>query len=91
LAVCNFDGSNLKKLQVNKKGPGKVEMIYPGPLGKVLIYSDDSLQLYDISARKVMHEIACNDVKQVYWNVQFTYCVIVTKSCKSFITFTNHE
>ena len=38
-------------------------MLYPGPLGKILIYSDESLQLYDISARKVMHEIACNDVK----------------------------
>lgn len=43
LAVCNFDGSNLKKMQVNKKGPGKVDMIYPGPLGKILLYSDDSL------------------------------------------------
>ena len=63
LAVCNFDGSNLKKMQVNKKGPGKVDMIYPGPLGKILLYSDDSLQLYDISARKVMYEIACTDVK----------------------------
>jgi hypothetical protein len=43
LAVCNFDGSNLKKLQVNKKGPGKIDMLYPGPLGKVLIFSDESL------------------------------------------------
>lgn len=41
LAVCNFDGSNLKKIQVNKKGPGKIDMIFPGPLGKVLIQSDD--------------------------------------------------
>lgn len=53
----------MKKFTVNKKGPGKVEMIYPGPLGKVLIHADDSLMLYDIAARKVMHEIAANDVK----------------------------
>jgi hypothetical protein len=39
--VCNYDGSNLKKIQVNKKGTGKIDMIYPGPLGKVLISSDD--------------------------------------------------
>lgn len=38
-------------------------MIYPGPLGKVLIHSDDALQLYDIAARKVIHEIAATDVK----------------------------
>jgi hypothetical protein len=43
LAICSFDGSNLKKLLVNKKGPGKIDMIYPGPLGKILIHSDDSL------------------------------------------------
>jgi len=30
-------------MQVNKKGPGKIDMIYPGPLGKVIIYSDESL------------------------------------------------
>lgn len=82
LAVCNFDGSNMKKLQVNKKGPGKVEMIYPAPLGKVLLYSDDNLQLYDIAARKVLFELSCTDVKQVSWNTQFTYCVVITKHCK---------
>lgn len=38
-------------------------MIYPGPLGKVLLFADDSLMLYDIAARKVMHEIPCTDVK----------------------------
>jgi hypothetical protein len=54
--VCNFDGSNLKKLQVNKKGTGKIDMIYPAPLGKVLIQSDDGILLYDISARKVINE-----------------------------------
>lgn len=68
MAICNFDGSNLKKLQVNKKGTSKIDMIYPGPLGKILIYADDCLQLYDVSAKKVLHEIAANDVKQVYWN-----------------------
>ncbi len=85
LAVCNFDGSNLKKLLVNKKGPGKVDMIFPAPLGKILLFCDESLQLYDISARKVMFEIACTDVKQVYWNSGFTHAAIVTKSCKQLL------
>ena len=29
-----------------------------------------------------MYEIACTDVKQVYWNNNFTYAAIVTKSRK---------
>lgn len=62
-------------------------MIYPGPLGKVLIYSDDSLQLYDISARKVMYEVSCTEVKQVYWSNNFTNAVIITKTCKFTISF----
>jgi hypothetical protein len=57
VAVCNFDGSNLKKMQVNKKGSGKIDMIYPAPLGKIMIVSENILSLYDISARKVIHEI----------------------------------
>jgi hypothetical protein len=35
--VCNFDGSSLKKIAVNKKGTGKIDMIFGAPLGKVLI------------------------------------------------------
>jgi hypothetical protein len=53
---------------VNKKGTGKIEMIYPAPLGKVLIQSDDAILLYDISARKVISEIQVQGVKRVYWN-----------------------
>lgn len=63
LNVCNFDGSNMKKLQVNKKSAAKVDMIYPGPLGKVLLHSEDTLSLYDISARKVVAEMQANDIK----------------------------
>jgi hypothetical protein len=55
-------------------------MIYPGPLGKILIHSDDSIQLYDVSARKVIHEIAATDVKAVYWNQGFTHAAIITKT-----------
>ena len=57
-------------------------MIYPGPLGKILLFSDDSLALYDIAARKVIHEISATEVKAVYWNNNFTYAAIVTKTCK---------
>ena len=80
LAVCNFDGSNLKKFQVNKKGSGKVDMIYPGPLGKILLFSDEALSLYDIAARKVLHELPCSDVKAVYWNASMSYAAVVTKT-----------
>lgn len=70
----------MKKFQVNKKGAGKVDQLYPGPLGKIVIYSDDSLQLYDITARKVLHEVPVNEVKAVYWNQNFTYAAIVTRN-----------
>jgi len=29
-----------------------------------------------------MYEIACTDVKSVYWNTSFTHAAIVTKTCK---------
>jgi hypothetical protein len=91
LAVCNFDGSNMKKFSIagtgtGKKGPsitGKVDMIYPAPLGKILAYSAEdggSLVLYDIAARKTLHEIAVNDVKAVYWNQNHTFAAIVAKT-----------
>lgn len=81
VSVCNFDGSNMKKMSITKKGNGKVEMIYPAPLGKILIYSDECLQLYDISARKVLYEVQVTDVKSVYWTNTFTHAAIVTKTC----------
>ena len=93
LAVCNFDGSNLKKFAITssttagkKAGTsyGKVDMIYPAPLGKILVQSNEdggSLALYDIAARKVLHEISVADVKSIYWNHNFTFAAIVTKTC----------
>lgn len=64
-------------------------MIYPAPLGRVLIQSEDTLLLYDISARKVISEIAVTDVKRVYWNQNFTFAAIITKS-RNTISFTNY-
>ena len=57
LAVCNLDGTNIKKVLINKKGLTKIEMIYPAPLGKILVHSDDSVFLYDLSSRKFIKEI----------------------------------
>ncbi len=57
LAVCNLDGTNIKKVQINKKGLNKIEMIYPAPLGKIIVHADDSIFLYDLSARKFIKEI----------------------------------
>lgn len=51
LAVCNFDGSNLKKFSISqslgqsgKKGSttyAKVDMVYPAPLGKILVFTSE--------------------------------------------------
>jgi hypothetical protein len=57
LAVCNLDGTNIKKVLINKKGLNKIEMIYPAPLGKIIVHADDSIFLYDLSARKFIKEI----------------------------------
>jgi hypothetical protein len=47
-----------------------------------LLQTDDGLLLYDISARKVMSEVSVADIKRVYWNSQFTYAAVITKTCK---------
>lgn len=93
LSVSNFDGSNRKTFQIpastgsKKSGSAsfsKVDMIYPAPLGKILVYTQEdggSLALYDIAARKILHELqALADVKSVYWNATFTHAAIVTKT-----------
>ena len=65
LAVCNLDGTNIKKVIINKKGLTKIEMIYPAPLGKILVHADDSIFLYDLSARKFIKEITLAEGTQV--------------------------
>jgi hypothetical protein len=54
LAVCNLDGTNIKKVSLNKKGLTKVEMVFPAPLGRILVHADDTIFLYDLAARKVL-------------------------------------
>jgi hypothetical protein len=57
LAVCNLDGGSIKKVTLNKKGLNRVEMIYPAPLGRLLVHADDAIFLYDLAARKVLQEL----------------------------------
>lgn len=57
VVVSSFDGSNTKKWPIMRKNIGKVDKIFPGPLGKILVFADDCLFLYDLSARKVVHEV----------------------------------
>ena len=80
VTVGNFDGSNTKKWPITKKGMGKIDMIFPAPLGKILVQADDCLFMYDMSARKVMCELAIADVKRVQWTPTFTHCVIMSKN-----------
>jgi hypothetical protein len=58
LAVCNVDASGLKKVNINKKGLTKIDMIFPAPMGKILVHADDSLFLYDLAAKKVTGELS---------------------------------
>ena len=55
-------------------------MIYPAPLGKILVAADDTLFLYDLSAKRVIHELSVSDVRRVYWNTSFSHCVVITKT-----------
>ena len=83
LAVCNLDGGNIKKFTLNKKGLTKVEQVYPGPLGKILVHADDSLFMYDLAARKVLHELPLaegTNVKQVQWTGTFSHFVVITQT-----------
>lgn len=84
LSVCNFDGSNAKKVSINRKTTGstKIENIYPASLGRVTVQTEDSLFVYDISARKVISEITVSDVKQVVWSSNFAYVAVISKKCK---------
>ena len=63
-----------------KKGLTKIDMIFPAPLGKILVAADDTLFLYDLSAKRVIYELSLSDVRRVQWNAQFTHCVVITKT-----------
>ena len=83
LAVCNLDGSNIKKLQLNKKGFNKIDMIFPAPLGKILVCGDDSIFLYDLAAKKALQELTLAEgttVKQIQWTQNFSHFVVVTQT-----------
>ena len=78
--MSSFDGSNTKKWPIVKKNLGKIEKIFPGPLGKILVFADDCLFMYDLSARKVVHEVTQSDVKRVYWTPNYCQAAVITKT-----------
>ena len=80
ISVGSFDGSNSKKWPIMRKGLSKVDMIFPAPLGKILVAADDTLFLYDLSAKRAMHEMSVSDVKRVQWTPNFSHCVVITKT-----------
>lgn len=77
--VSSFDGSNTKKWPIMKKNLGKIDKIFPAPLGKILIVSEDCLFMYDLSARKVLHEVTLTDIKRVYWTPNYCHVAVITK------------
>jgi hypothetical protein len=80
VVISSFDGGNTKKWPIVKKNLGKIDKIFPGPLGKILVFSEDCLFMYDLSARKVLNEVTITEVKTVYWTPQFCHAVVITKT-----------
>lgn len=80
MTVSSFDGSNSKKWPILKKNLGKIDNIFPGPLGKILVHTDECLFMYDLSARKVMFEVQMPEVKRLYWTPNFSHLAVITKS-----------
>jgi hypothetical protein len=78
--VSSFDGSNSKKWPILKKNLGKIENIFPGPLGKILVHADEFLFMYDLSARKVLHEVQMTEVKRIFWTPNFSHAAVLTKT-----------
>lgn len=63
-----------------KKGLTKIDNIYPAPLGKILVAADDQLFLYDLSSKRVNHELSVSEVRRVQWNANYSHCVVMTKT-----------
>ena len=80
LYVSSYDGASKK--QVVWPGSGSVDMLFPGPLGKVLVQSGENIALFDLSAGKVVAEMSFPDVKQVYWTHNFNCVALFSHSCK---------
>ena len=84
ISIFNLDGTNIKKVTLNKKGLSRVEMIYPAPMGKIIVHADDTLFLYDLNARKALHELSLAEgtvVKQIVWATgNFQNFVIITQT-----------
>ena len=84
VSICNLDGSNIKKVNVNKKGLNRIEMIYPAPMGKIIIQAEDTVFMYDLTARKSLYEISLAEgtvVKQIVWATHnFSNFVIITQT-----------
>ena len=78
--VSSFDGSNSRKWPIVKKGLSKIDMIFPAPLGKILVSGDDTLFLYDLSAKRVIYELSVSDVRRISWNPSYSHCVVITKT-----------
>jgi coatomer protein complex subunit alpha (xenin) len=64
-------------------------MIYPAPLGKIIVHGDDALFMYDLAAKKVLHEITLPEgtiVKQLHWSSNFTHLVVITSTSIMMLT-----
>lgn len=60
-----------------------VDALFPGPLGYVLLRSEDRVALYDVQQRKSFSELQITGVKAVYWALDFSVVALITKDCKN--------
>ncbi len=83
VAMGNLEGSGIKIIQINRRGLGKIDRIYPAPRGRIMVHADDTLFIYDLGAKKVLHEMTLAEgtqVKQVHWTPNFSNAAIITSS-----------
>jgi coatomer protein complex subunit alpha (xenin) len=66
-------------------------MIYPAPLGNIIVHGDDSIFMYNLSSKKVLCELTLPEgttVKQVHWSANYSHCVVITSTSIYMLTKT---
>jgi coatomer protein complex subunit alpha (xenin) len=91
-------GREVEVVDINDQGPAKpitgvppVDILYPGPMGKIILKTEDSAILYDITNKKIVNQIDCYEVsklKRVVWNSTYTNVALLCK--KNLILLNKH-
>lgn len=64
-------------------GVSSVEKLFQGPIGKLIIGTDESIILYDVNTKKIINQISTTSeyqhLKFVSWNANKNFVAIVCK------------